>query len=49
METQAHVLQVPRSAKHRLVTAIDVIEALPLMRPRWVAFDIALILLFFVY
>lgn len=42
-------LAAPQSTRLRefLVDGIELIESFPLLRPRWLCFDVALIVLFF--
>jgi hypothetical protein len=39
----------PRTSRirERLIDAIEFIESVPLLRPRWAAFDVALVVLLF--
>lgn len=36
-----------RSFRDVMIDTIELIETLPLMRPRWVAFDVAIVVLLF--
>jgi hypothetical protein len=47
MEQLAHTAHRTNPLRERLIDVIEFVESLPLLRPRWAAFDVAIVVLMF--
>lgn len=47
MEQTATTVTRHSFIRERLIDAIEFIESMPLLRPRWAAFDVAIVILLF--